>query len=201
MRVHVVPAIGQEPGTAAHALHGETCLLGHAAGRRVSHGMFEVKPVKASRESPAGRRVNRPRRQALSPGRRDGPVSDLCRAVRKIQVLQASAAEQDAASRFDDRPDRMRTQDPAHGFRPAQGPWRCDISPVGLAGFEPATSATQTRRASQAALQPVPTKSSVPGCRVASSTADCSNLTVRLGSGWTENVRVGLDRHRRLSPC
>ena len=27
---------------------------------------------------------------------------------------------------------------------------------VGLAGFEPATSATQTRRASQAALQPVP---------------------------------------------
>ena len=29
---------------------------------------------------------------------------------------------------------------------------------VGLAGFEPATSATQTRRASQAALQPVPTR-------------------------------------------
>ena len=29
---------------------------------------------------------------------------------------------------------------------------------VGLAGFEPATSATQTRRASQAALQPVRTK-------------------------------------------
>ena len=27
---------------------------------------------------------------------------------------------------------------------------------VGLAGFEPATSATQTRRASQTALQPVP---------------------------------------------
>jgi hypothetical protein len=31
-------------------------------------------------------------------------------------------------------------------------------SPVGLAGFEPATSATQTRRASQTALQPVPTR-------------------------------------------
>jgi hypothetical protein len=29
---------------------------------------------------------------------------------------------------------------------------------VGLAGFEPATSATQTRRASQAALQPVPSR-------------------------------------------
>ena len=33
-----------------------------------------------------------------------------------------------------------------------------DITPVGLAGFEPATSATQTRRASQTALQPVPTR-------------------------------------------
>ena len=30
------------------------------------------------------------------------------------------------------------------------------LAVVGLAGFEPATSATQTRRASQAALQPVP---------------------------------------------
>jgi creatinine amidohydrolase len=29
---------------------------------------------------------------------------------------------------------------------------------VGLAGFEPATSATQTRRASQTALQPVPSR-------------------------------------------
>jgi hypothetical protein len=52
----------------------------------------------------------------------------------------------------------------------------CDITSVGLAGFEPATSATQTRRASQAALQPVPTQSSVPGCRVASRTVDRPNL-------------------------
>ena len=33
---------------------------------------------------------------------------------------------------------------------------RAVVGLVGLAGFEPATSATQTRRASQAALQPVP---------------------------------------------
>ena len=39
--------------------------------------------------------------------------------------------------------------------RTADARQRCDLS-VGLAGFEPATSATQTRRASQAALQPVP---------------------------------------------
>ena len=37
-------------------------------------------------------------------------------------------------------------------------PMSCDITSVGLAGFEPATSATQTRRASQTALQPVPTR-------------------------------------------
>ena len=35
-------------------------------------------------------------------------------------------------------------------------PARRTLAVVGLAGFEPATSATQTRRASQAALQPVP---------------------------------------------
>ena len=34
--------------------------------------------------------------------------------------------------------------------------WLVGLAVVGLAGFEPATSATQTRRASQAALQPVP---------------------------------------------
>ncbi len=36
--------------------------------------------------------------------------------------------------------------------------WKFSAKLVGLAGFEPATSATQTRRASQTALQPVPTR-------------------------------------------
>ena len=31
VRVHVMPAVGQEPGAAAHALRGEACLIGHAA--------------------------------------------------------------------------------------------------------------------------------------------------------------------------
>ena len=50
----------------------------------------------------------------------------------------------------------------AHRVGPWSGwPWSswpagCGCSVVGLAGFEPATSATQTRRASQTALQPVP---------------------------------------------
>lgn len=45
MRVHVVPAVGQEPGTAAHALHGEAGLRGHAARCRIARGMLEVEPV------------------------------------------------------------------------------------------------------------------------------------------------------------
>jgi hypothetical protein len=69
--------------------------------------MFEVEPVKTSLESPGSYRVNRPGSQALSPGRRDGPVGDVCGAVREIQVLQASATEQDATSCFDRRPDRI----------------------------------------------------------------------------------------------
>jgi hypothetical protein len=36
MRVRVVPAVGQEPRAAAHALHGEAGLLGHAARRRIA---------------------------------------------------------------------------------------------------------------------------------------------------------------------
>jgi hypothetical protein len=46
VRVHVVPAVGQDPGAAAHALRGEAGLLCYAARRRVAHGVLEVEPVK-----------------------------------------------------------------------------------------------------------------------------------------------------------
>jgi hypothetical protein len=51
-----------------------------------------------------------------------------------------------------DRLLRMPAGDPSEGIA-----WRGTLTAllVGLAGFEPATSATQTRRASQTALQPV----------------------------------------------
>jgi uncharacterized membrane protein YccC len=47
---------------------------------------------------------------------------------------------------------------PIGALRPVWSSWPCGRAGrvVGLAGFEPATSATQTRRASQTALQPVP---------------------------------------------
>jgi hypothetical protein len=51
---------------------------------------------------------------------------------------------------------KTRTPNPNVGFGVIS--MSCDITSVGLAGFEPATSATQTRRASQTALQPVPTR-------------------------------------------
>ena len=53
------------------------------------------------------------------------------------------------------RPPRRKTETPTLMWLGVI-PMSCDITSVGLAGFEPATSATQTRRASQTALQPVP---------------------------------------------
>ena len=66
MRVHIVPAVGQEPRTAAHALRSEAGLPGHAARRRIAHGVLEIETVKARLlESPGCHRVNRPRTHAL----------------------------------------------------------------------------------------------------------------------------------------